>query len=293
MAAKENLTKAANITASIREIDFVTQFGRNWNALREIMGITRPIKKQPGTKLVSYKASVTLQNGNVGEGESVPYSLATVEPVSYADLTLEKYKKAVSIEAVNKYGAAIAVEKTDKAFLNQLQSLVMDRFYAFLQTGTLTGTYTTFQMAIAMAIGMVKDRFEGADLDLTQINVWVNTLDAYEYLGAANVTVQSQFGLDYIENFMGAKKMFLTSKIDRGLVCACPSANIVNYYIDPADDDFAQLGLQFTVDGETNLIGFHTEGNYDTYVGENAALMGMALWAEYLDGIAVMTVNPT
>ena len=32
-------------------------------------------------------------------------------------------------------------------------------------------------------------------------------------------------------------------------------------------------------------------GNYDTFVGENAALMGMKLWAEYLDGIANITVT--
>ena len=289
--AKANLTTKAQITTSVRELDFVTRFGRNWDALRDIMGIMRPIKKDPGTKLVSYKASIVLQDGDVGEGESVPYSKAKVEPVAYDDLTLEKYKKAVSVEAVAKYGAAVAVQRTDEAFLNQLQSKIMDRFYAFLATGSMTATYTTFQMAIAMAIGKVKDRFEGADLDVTQINVWVNTLDAYEYLGAANVSVQSQFGIDYIENFMGAQKMFLSSKISRGKVIATPSENIVNYYIDPGDADFTQLGLDFTVDGETNYIGFHTEGNYDTYVGENAALMGMALWAEYLDGVAVVYIG--
>ena len=44
--------------------------------------------------------------------------------------------------------------------------------------------------------------------------------------------------------------------------------------------------------GETPLIGFHAQGNYGTAVGESFAVMGMALWAEYLDGIAVITVNP-
>ena len=43
--------------------------------------------------------------------------------------------------------------------------------------------------------------------------------------------------------------------------------------------------------GETNLIGFHANGNYSTAVGESYALMGMKLWAEYLDGIANITVN--
>ena len=37
-----------------REVDFVTRFADNWDALRNILGIMRPIKKAPGTQLVSY-----------------------------------------------------------------------------------------------------------------------------------------------------------------------------------------------------------------------------------------------
>jgi hypothetical protein len=76
-------------------------------------------------------------------------------------------------------------------------------------------------------------------------------------------------------------------------VLATPIENIDLYYIDPSDSDFAKLGLQYTVAGQTNLIGFHAQGNYNTAVGESFALMGMALWAEYLDGIAKITVSAT
>ena len=41
-----------NVTA--REIDFVTRFADNWRALQQILGITRPIEKTPGSRLVSY-----------------------------------------------------------------------------------------------------------------------------------------------------------------------------------------------------------------------------------------------
>ena len=287
------VTKVEDITVRAREVDFVTRFGKNWKALQDILGIVRPIKKAPGTTLTSYEATITLEDGDVEEGAAIPYSKAEVHPVSYADLSIEKYAKAVSIEAVNKYGAEVAVQKTDEAFLNQLQSNVMNRFYTFLQTGTLTGAESTFQMAIAMAIGKVKNKFENMDRDVTDIAVWVNTLDAYKYLGAAELTVQSAFGIDYIENFMGAKTMFLSSKIPSGKVIATPVENIDLYYIDPSDSDFAKLGLNYTVEGETNLIGFHANGNYSTAVGESFALMGLSLWAEYLDGIAVITVGGT
>lgn len=289
--AKAGLTVAADITVKAREIDFVTRFAKNWNALREVMGILRPIKKTPGTVLTSYTAGITLQDGHIGEGEEIPYSEATVSPVSYADLTLEKYAKAVSIEAVNKYGATVAIQRTDEAFLNELQGLVMNRFYNFLPTGTLTGDESTFQMAIAMAIGKTKDKFKKMHRDATRIVVWVNILDAYSYLGSAAITVQNQFGVDYMKNFMGADTLILSSEMPRGFVYATPVDNIVNYYVDPADADFRALGLDYTVQGETNLIGFHANGNYSTAVGESYALMGMVLWAEYLDAIAVVAID--
>ena len=288
--AKENLTMQANITATVREIDFVTRFQNNWASLREILGIMRPIRKTPGTQLVSYTASVDLEDGLVGEGEEIPYSLATVEPVAYQDITLEKYAKAVSIEAVNKYGAAIAVQKTDDAFLTELQTNVLTRFYDFLQTGTLTGSEDTFQMGFAMAIGQVKNKWKEMRKDITEVVAFVNVLDAYKYLGAANITVQTQFGMDYIENFMGARRVFLTSEIPSGKIIATPVENIDLYYVDPSDSDFAQLGLVYRTAGETRLIGFHVNGNYNTAVGEVFALMGLTLWAEYLDGIAVITI---
>lgn len=291
MPAKANLTGVAQITTAVREIDFVTRFTKNWDSLREIMGVVRPIRKDPGTKLVSYTASITLQSGAVPEGGEIPYSQATVSPVAYSDLTLEKYAKAVSIEAVNKYGAAVAVQRTDDAFLNELQGNVLDRFYTFLQTGTLTSAETTFQMAVAMAIGKVVDKFKKMRKDSTNIVVFVNTLDAYRYLGAAGLTMQTAFGMQYVKDFMGARTMILSSEIPEGIVIATPSENIVLYYVDPGDGDFAQLGLEYTVQGETNLIGFHANGNYGTAVGESFAIMGMSLWAEYLDGISVINVG--
>lgn len=293
MAAKANLTKAANIDVTVREIDFVTRFAKNWDALREILGITRPIRKAPGTKLVSYTTTVTLQPGNVGEGEEIPYSLAEVSEAAYGDISIEKYAKAVSIEAVAKYGAAVAVEKTDEEFLNQLQGNVLSKFYTFLNTGTLTGTETTWQMALAMAKGKVLDKFASIDRSVTDVVGFANILDAYEYIGAAGITIQSQFGINYVKDFLGYSTLFLlpAKYIARNKVIALPVENIDLYYVDPGDSDFAKLGLSYTVDGDTNLIGFHAEGDYKTAVGEMYALLGMTLWAEYLDGIAVVTVG--
>ena len=296
MAVKENLTTSAQITTSAREVDFVTRFADNWDALRTIMGIMRPIRKAPGTKLVSYKAAVdgSLVGGtSVGEGEEIPFTKMKVTPVTYGDIEVAKYAKSVSVEAVAKYGADIAVEKTDDAFIVALQNKVLTDYYTFLGTGTLALTETTWQRALAMAKAKVLDKFAGMDKDVTEVVGFANIIDAYSYLGDKDVTVQTAFGLNYVENFLGYRTLFLLPDkyIASDTVIATPVENIDLYYVDPGDSDFGKLGLNYTVEGETNLIGVHVEGDYSRATGDMYAIMGMKLWAEYLDGIAVATVK--
>lgn len=290
--AKNNLIKQGNIQVRAREVDFVTRFERNWEHLREILGVLRMIKKDPGSALKSKYAQGTLESGKVGEGEEIPYSKFEVKEKSYAEITVEKYAKAVSIEAIKTYGYDVAVELTDDEFLFELQTDVTGRFYTYLKTGSLTSTETTFQMALAMAKGRVEDKFKQMHRSIPNgIVGFVNGLDVYEYIGAANITVQNQFGFQYVKDFMGFNTIFLLSEseIPRGKVIATPVDNIVLYYVDPSDSDFAKAGLVYTVAGETPLIGFHTQGNYHTAVSEAFAIMGMVLFAEYLDGISVIS----
>ena len=290
MAVIENTTTKAQISTTVKEIDFVTRFEQNWKALLEIMGIMRPIRKDPGTKLVSSRATIELQDGNVAEGDEVPLSQATVTPVYYEDLTLEKFRKRVTAESVAKFGAKIAVQKTDDALLNELQATVMDRFYAFALTGELTGEEDTFQMAVSMAVTRVKDKFKKLHLNYGSVVAFVNTLDVGRYLGSTPITLQSRNGIEYLKDFLGANTVIVSSEIPEGKVIAIPVDNIIPYYIDPSDGDFAELGLNYTTGGGvTNLIGIHKEGVYGRVSGDTHALMGMKLFAEYIDAIAVIT----
>lgn len=295
MAAKTNLIMTNDIQVKAREIDFVTRFERNWQHLRDILGIMRPIKKQPGATLKSKYAEGTLQSEKVAEGEEIPYSKFVVKEKKYAEMTIEKYAKAVSIEAIKDHGYENAVQMTDDEFLFQLQTDVTGRFYDYLKTGTLTSTETTFQMALAMAKGRVENKFKQMHRNVTGVVGFTNILDVYEYLGAAEITIQNQFGFQYMKDFMGFNTIFLLSdsEIPRGQVIATPVENIVLYYVDPNESDFARAGLVYTVSGETNLIGFHTQGNYHTAVSEAFAVMGLTLFAEYIDAIAVITIDET
>ncbi len=293
MAVKENTTLTSNFEINPREVDFVTRFGMNWQGLLDIIGIARPIKKQPGTQLTVKEVAIELEDGDVAEGDEIPYSLATISERVVATLKLKKYSKGITIEDIDKYGYDVAVQRTDNAFLNKLQGKVMDDFYTILGTGTLSGSKTTFQQALANAKGLVTNEFKKLRLDMTGVVGFVNTMDFYDYLGDTNITVQTQYGMNYIKDFMGYNTIFLLSdnELEAGKVIATPVENLALYYIDAADSDFARAGLEYTVDGVTNLIGFHTEGKYSHAVSECYAIMGAAMFAEYLNGIAVVTLG--
>lgn len=294
MAVATNTTTTAQFSITAKEIDFVSRFEQNWSAIQEILGIMRPVRKTPGTQLVASKAEITLQSGVVAEGDEVPLSQAVVTPVTIEDIVLEKFRKRVTAEAVAKFGAATAVQKTDDAFLNELTATVLDRFYTFAQTGTLKpdAPYETFQMAVSMAVTMAKDKFKKMHLGYDNVVAFVNTLDVGRYLGSAEITMQTRNGIEYFKDFLGASVVIVSSEIPEGTVIATPADNIVLYYIDPADGDFAELGLDYTTgNGATNLIGVHKEGVYGRVSGDTHALMGVKLFAEYIDGIAVVSFS--
>lgn len=291
--AKQNLTKSANIQTSAREVDFVTRFALNWQHLQEIIGIVRRIEKQPGTVLKSKYAEVTLHSGTVGEGEEIPLSQANVLEKDYATIDLDKWRKQVSAEAIKDHGYDDAVGMTDDQFLFELQSNVVAKYYTHLLTGTLISAKATFQAALAEAQGRVRNKFKTMHRGVTDIVGYCNIIDAYDYLGGANITVQSEFGMNYIENFLGYSRLFLCadSEIPRGKVVAVPVENIILYYVNASNNDFARAGLVFTTDNITNLIGVHAQGDYTTVVSEIIAIMGMTLMTEYLDGIAVVDIG--
>lgn len=180
---------------------------------------------------------------------------------------------------------------TDEEFKSDLQNKVSDKFYKQLKAGSLTGAETTWQMAIAMSIGRVKDKFKKMKRTATGVAVWVNTLDVYKYIGAADITLQTAFGFEYMKNFLGADVVFISSEIPEGVVIATPLNNIVAYYVDPGDSEFVKAGLSYTTDPTTGFIGFHAQGTYERAISDLFAIMGLRLFCEYLDAIAYTSVG--
>lgn len=290
--AKNNITKTTDINATARVIDFVNRFGMRFQALMDIMGVSRAIEKQPGTRLRMINASVNLED-SVAEGEEIPYSLAKVVETLVEDVEVEKFSKGTTGEAITKYGYDIAVGKTDDAFLVELVNKVTSKFYNRLNAGGLYSVKTSWQSAVAYAKGLVEEKFSSANLDYTEVVGFANILDATEYLGTANITIQTEYGINYVKNFMGYRTLFLlpTKYIKRGRVIATPVENLNAYFVNPANSDFARAGFEFTTDNVTNLIGVAVEGELSTFTSEIYAIIGLYLFAEVIDGIAVIDVE--
>lgn len=287
MAAEENLIKKADL-ARAREIEFVEMFGYSIKKLMEALGVTRKIPKTAGTVLKTYKATGTLESGTVAEGDLIPLSKYKVDPVSYKEIVLKKWRKATSAEAIVERGYDQAVEMTTDAMLRDAQKDVRKDFFDFLKTGTGAATGTGLQATLAQAWGQLQVKFEDDEIDSVY---FVNPLDAADYLSTAAITTQTAFGMRYVEDFLGLGTVIFNSSVPKGKIYATAKQNIVLYYI-PVNGADLDNAFDFTSDA-TGLIGIHEEADYKHMTAEDIVISGLTLFAEYIDGVVVGTISAT
>lgn len=293
--AETNLIKKADL-ARVREVEFVEIFGETVRKLVEALGVTRKIAKQAGTTLKSYKATGTLQNGTVAEGETIPLSKYTTAPVTYKEITLKKWRKATTAEAIVDRGFDQAVEMTTDRMMKDIQKGIRRDFFYFLAKAgevpsggsaapgtTVTGT--GLQATLAQAWGKLQVLFEDDEI---QSVYFVNPLDIADYLATANVTTQTAFGMTYIEDFLGLGRVFLNSSVPKGKLYATAQDNIVLYYV-PVNGADLQEAFSFTAD-ETGYIGIHEEADYTNMTAFDTVINGMEIFAERIDGVVVGTI---
>ena len=282
--AETNLIKKADL-ARAREVEFVSIFGDNLKKLTESMGVTRMIAKQAGTLLKAYKATGTLADGNVAEGETIPLSKYAVEPVAIEEISLLKWRKATSAEAIIEKGYDQAVTMTTDKMLSDVQKGIRNKFFTFMATGTGTASGATFQATLANAWGQLQVLFEDDTIDSVY---FMNPLDVAEYLGTAQITMQTAFGMSYVENFMGLGTVFFNSSVPQGKIYATAKQNLVVYYV-PVNGADLNEAFSFTADA-TGLIGIHEEPDYTNMTASDTVINGMALFAERIDGVVVGTI---
>lgn len=284
--AENNLIKKADL-AKAREIEFTYTFSESVRKLMEALGVTRKIAKQAGTVLKAYKATGTLESGEVPEGDTIPLSKYKTEPVSLGEIALKKWRKATSAEAISDRGYDQAVEMTTDRMIKDVQKGIRTDLFAFLATGKGSATGADFQGALAQAWGQLQVLFE--DDAVGSMVYFVNPLDIADYLAEAEISTQTAFGMTYVENFLGLGTVIMNASVPKGKIYATAKENIVLYYIPVNGADLGEA-FDFTSD-ETGYIGIHEEPDYTNMTASDTVINGMTLFAERLDGVVVATIG--
>lgn len=273
--------------AKVRDVDFTERFSKGIDTLMAMLGVTRKQEKRAGEVLKVYKATGTLESGVVAEGEVIPLSKYQTTYEAIGEAVLNKWRKVTTAEAISSKGYGQAVNDTNDKMLKDIQKGVRTSFVNFLATGTGKAAGTGLQATLAQAWGQLQVLFEDTSV---QSVYFMNPLDVADYLGGAQISTQTAFGMSYIENFLGLGTVILASDVPKGKLYATAAENIVLYYIPVTSADMAQA-FDLTSDA-TGLIGIHTGPTYDNLSAETVAASGVGLFAEKLDGIVVGTINP-
>jgi hypothetical protein len=205
------------------------------------------------------------------------------------EITLKKWRKAVSAEAIKKSGYQTAVTETDAKLLSLVQNGVRSDLFGFLN-GTITGATTVsgvgLQKALANAWGQLQVLFED---DTAQAVYFLNPLDIAEYLGNANVTVQTAFGMNYIEDFLGLGTVITSARITQGTFVATAKENFIMYYL-TMNGDVANA-FQLTAD-ELGYIGIKSGyQNEERAQIESLVMDGIQFLVEYATGVVKGTIT--
>ena len=287
--AETNLI-TVNQMKRVREVDFVNQFTHaSLDKLVEVLGVTRKIPMMEGTTMYVYETSGTLQSGAVPEGEIIPLSRYETTKTAVGEITLNKWRKAVSAESIKKSGYNAAVAATDAALLRDVQKGIRTDFFTFINgtiTGSATATGVGLQAALADGWGQLQVKFED---DTAEAVYFINPTDASTYLGTASITTQTAFGMNYIENFLGLGTVLMSSRVTAGTFVATAKQNLIMYYL-TINGDVADA-FDLTAD-ELGYVGIKSGyQNEERAQIESLVMSGVQILVEYAGGVVKGTIT--
>lgn len=287
MFAEDDITMAADLEPAI-SVDFANRLHGNITELQELLGVTEMLPMNAGTVVKIYKLSQVNTPAQVNEGETIGLTKIKRELAKTIELTLKKYRKQTTAEAIQKTGRDTAINKTDEKLISGIQKEIKQDFYTLLKTGTGKASGTNLQTTLANSWAAVAKFYE--DEDATPI-YFVAVDDLADYLGSASITLQTAFGLTYIENFLGLGTVVVSPALDAGTVIATAKENLNGAYVPASSGDVAQsFGL--TADA-TGLVGM-THATVTTNASiETLVFTGVEFFPELLDGVIVATIGTT
>ena len=270
------------VQALAQEVNAIAKFESDLHNLLVLLNKEDVNVMAPGTALKIYKTSGSLSTSVVAEKALIPDSAITTDNGTLVELTFGKYRNLVSIEKIAKQGYDVAVGASTASMVKQAQAKARASIVSGMDvTGVVTAEAATFQAKIAKAAGKIATAFE--DEAYTPI-FFVNPEDAFDYLGGANITVQTAFGISYIANFMGLGNVVLDSNVTAGTVfgTACENLDVV------AADVTKIEGMELQTD-ESGIIAIHVGAKYENGAIETVVYSGLKALPVFADRVVKVT----
>ena len=287
-AAETNITKTTDLEPAI-SVDFTSRISTTLRALQEVLGITSMQPMAEGTQIKIYKYNKTNSPAQVAEGEKINLTKIERKLVATKELTVKKYRRAATAEAIQRSGKAVAINGCDAKLVNELQKDIKADFFTMVTgtTGVTTATAgATLQAACANAWASLNAKFEDEDVNAVY---FINPVDLAGYLGNAEITMQTSFGLSYISNFLGLGTVIVSPKVTAGSIFATAKENLNGAYIPTSGALGEVFGL--TTD-ETGMVGMVHNANTDTASIDTLLIASVLFYPERADGIVKAAITP-
>lgn len=286
-APETNTTTTADLEPVI-SIDHTNRLVEGIKSLQTVLGIVDLKPMSEGTTVKMYKTSQKNTPEQVAEGEVIGLTKVERKLVKTFELKLHKYRKRTTAEAIQKVGKQKAINETDTVFMRNIQKGIKGTFFTFILAGTGTAenlaekkekASVSIQGAIAGLWAKLSTYYE--DMDVEPV-YFINPLDIATYLANAQITIQTAFGFQYVENFLGLGTVVLDSKITAGNVVGTVKQNLNGVYIPASGSVGETFGL--TTD-ETGMVGMKHYIADDVASVNTLAMEGVTFYAEDASGI--------
>ena len=271
-----------------KTIDFVYRFGNDMRDFLNVLGLFNKRAVVEGYTINTKVAddSAVLADGNVEEGQIIPLSYATFGEGTSVRMGSKKWRKVTSYEAIQEYGFDEAVDRTDRAVINEIQAGIRTDLFDFVDSkAVLQDTVATgsLQGAVATAWGYLEQLFEGSNSTIA----FVNPMDIAKYIGTSDITMQTSFGITYLQGFTNTV-IIASNKVTKGTILATVPENLTFYYI-PANSEGGQAFDLRTDD--SGWIGVGRDKTNQNLTVESIFVTGVKILPEIENGLVKVNID--
>ena len=285
--AEANMTVAADLEPGV-SLDFVSQITSNITELQKVLGITELTPVNSGNVIKIYRTTVGELAPQVGEGETIGLTKVSSVLAKTVEITLQKHRRNTTAESIQKTDRKRAVNDTDAKLVSKVQGGIKQAFFDAILAGEGKVQGGTFQQTLANAWAALVKYYE--DEGVTPIH-FISPEDVAAYLGSANISTQTAFGLSYVEDFLGLGTMVVSPRVTKGKIVSTAKENLNGAYIPANTSDLARtFGL---TSDRTGLIGITHQPITSNATVDTLMMTGVTFFPEFIDGVFVGTIAGT